>query len=89
MSEPKPRGRKPEWELRYLNKETDEKGKVGVGWDNEGGSIRIALNTKVVIQADPSCILTLFPFREYQGIAPGTKLSQPVLTQQQLDDKPF
>jgi len=102
MAEPKPKGSRPDWEFRFLNKATDEKGQVGVGWNNADGSIRVKLNTRVVLEAGPDCILTLFVFRDYQGIPTGTKLGDafpkdPQLpkptkdkTQQQIDDNiPF
>jgi hypothetical protein len=53
-------GRKPDWELRYLNKDTDEKSQAGVGWNNDDGSIRIKLNARIMLIGEKSCILTLF-----------------------------
>lgn len=56
----------PHWDLRFLNKRTDEKGQVGVAWNNDDGSIRIRLNTAVVLQGNADHILTLFPPRDRQ-----------------------
>lgn len=73
----KEKGRQPDWDFRFLDKATDEKGKVGVGWTNADGSIRIKLNTRVILEAGPDCILTLFPD------------DRPERVQQDLDSKPF
>jgi hypothetical protein len=94
MAEPRPKGNRPDWELRYLNKDTDEKGQVGVGWNNEDGSIRVRLNTRVTLCAGPECILTLFKFRDYQGIPAGTKRGDAFPkdykpTQSEIDERPF
>jgi hypothetical protein len=87
MSKEKPQGNRPDWDLRYLNKETDEKGSVGVAWNNADGSIRIKLNPRVTLVGEPSCILTLFKPRD------GGKLTdrpfERQLSQQEIDDKPF
>lgn len=87
MAEPRAKGRMPDWDLRYLNKETDEKGSVGCGWNNEDGSIRVKLNTRVVLAADPSCILTLFRPRDKEALKDNP--FKRALTQQEIDDKPF
>lgn len=53
----------PNYNLAYLNKKTDERGKVGVGWANPNGSITVKLNPCVVLSAVDlrECVLTLFP----------------------------
>jgi hypothetical protein len=54
-------GRSPDLELKFLNKGTGEKGKIGVGWVNTDGSISIVLNKKVVLTENPEEVLMLFP----------------------------
>lgn len=53
--------RKPDYQLSYLNKTTEEKGVIGCGWQNDNGSISVKLNPLVVMQAGPSVVFTLFP----------------------------
>lgn len=53
--------RKPDYQLAFLNKATENKGNVGVGWANEDGSIGIRLNTMVHLFQSPDTVLTLFP----------------------------
>ncbi|CAK0777750.1 hypothetical protein CCP3SC15_580017 [Gammaproteobacteria bacterium] len=89
------RGRTPEWDLRFLNKATDEKGSVGAAWNNEDGSIRIKLNTCVVLSAGPDCILTLFKKDpNFKGIPSGSRGKDTFPrghkpTQEETDDRPF
>jgi hypothetical protein len=52
--------KKPTHELKFLNKVTNEKGKLGVGWENENGSISISLNPMVVLTQSNDLVLTLF-----------------------------
>lgn len=58
---PAPKGRKPDFRLKALNKTTDEKSMVGAGWTNADGSISIDLNAFVVLQGTSDLVLTLFP----------------------------
>lgn len=58
-------GKPPTHTLSFLNKDTQEKGKIGVGWHNPNGSISIKLNPMVVLQQPAEVILTLFPVSEY------------------------
>lgn len=84
MTNPRPKGRMPDWELRYLNKDTDEKGQVGAAWTNDDGSIRIKLNPRVVLEAGPDCVLTLFVWQDN----PNKKLKAQI-SQEELDSIPF
>lgn len=54
-------GNKPDYKLHALDKETQEKNRIGAGWINEDGSIRVKLDAFVVLQASPNLVLTLFP----------------------------
>lgn len=54
-------GRKPDFVLKALNKDTDAKAKVGAAWNNPDGSISVELNAFVVIPASRGLVLTLFP----------------------------
>ena len=53
-------GRSPDYNLSFLDKGTDQRGRVGAGWRNDDGSISIKLNVKVVLAESPDLILTLF-----------------------------
>lgn len=53
--------RTPEWNVAILNKATEERGRVGVAWNNEDGSIGIVLNPCVVLRSSPDLVITLFP----------------------------
>lgn len=55
-------GRTPEWIVSVLDKQTDKKGRIGVAWDNEDGSISIKLNMCTVIDTrTQDLLITLFP----------------------------
>lgn len=55
-------GRTPEWIVSVLDKQTDKKGRVGVAWDNEDGSISIKFNICTVIDTrTQDLLITLFP----------------------------
>ena len=53
--------RKPDFRLKFLNKQTEGRGEIAAGWLNEGGSITIVLNPMVAIKQDKDILLTLFP----------------------------
>jgi hypothetical protein len=54
--------RKPDYILKAMNKETDEKtGRIGAAWQAPDGSISIALDLCVVLDARDKLVLTLFP----------------------------
>lgn len=60
----KPSGAKPTHKLSILDKATDARGVVGVGWvDQATGAISIRLNAHVVLSevGIRGCVLTLFP----------------------------
>ena len=67
----------PAWELRFLDKSTEHRGKIGVGWNNEDGSIRIKLNPLVHVQENKDLVMTLFPYREGPRETPVTKTTKP------------
>lgn len=45
-------GRKPDYKVSALNKDTEEKGPVGVAWINEDKSISIKLNSFVKLEGN-------------------------------------
>lgn len=53
--------RVPDYRLRVLNKETNQRATVGAGWLNENESISIRLDLCSVLTADPNLVITLFP----------------------------
>lgn len=52
--------RKPDYRLKALNKDTDERNTIGAAWLNADGSISISLEAFIVLQASPHLVLTLF-----------------------------
>ena len=52
---------KPHYRLKYLNKQTEEKGEIGAAWLNEDNSITVVLNPLVVVPQSKDVLLTLFP----------------------------
>jgi hypothetical protein len=77
-------GRSPDYILSILDKETDERGRVGVAWNNPSGSIGIVLNTRVVITANKNLVLTLFPNTPYEERSQAASKDQ-----LSNDDNPF
>lgn len=61
MSEKKPKGRKPEFRVAAMDKETDEKNSVGAAWINEDGTITVKLDAFVHLVSSPNLLITLFP----------------------------
>lgn len=53
-------GRKPNYNVGALNKRTDEKNSVGVGWANDNGSISIRLDPFITLTSSPDLVITLF-----------------------------
>ena len=58
--------RPPDWNLHAILSSTieaknDDRGKVGVAWNNEDGSISIVLNLAVVLDERSIASLRLFP----------------------------
>jgi hypothetical protein len=56
--------RKPDFNLKAMRRDTDQKNRVGAGWFNEDGSISIVLDSFIVLESHPQLILTLFPRTE-------------------------
>jgi len=53
--------RKPDYWFNALDKDTNQKAKVGAAWKNADGSISVDLNAFTVLSARRSLVLTLFP----------------------------
>jgi hypothetical protein len=82
---PQTRGRTPDWEFRYLNKDTEERGQVGAAWTNDDGSIRVKLNPCVVLRGGAEYVFTLFKWNsDYQG-----KTAKVALTKAEIDHIDF
>ena len=60
--------RKPEYQVKAMNKETGEKSQsIGGAWVNEkDSSISIKLNPFIVLASSPNLLITLFPTNEAQ-----------------------
>lgn len=52
--------RAPDYTLSVLNKATGDQGKVGVGWIDSRGFIRIRLNPCVTLTHSSDLVITLF-----------------------------
>jgi hypothetical protein len=57
-------GRKPDYIVRSLHKQTNKKGIIGAAWVKEQGRISIAINPFIAIPINEDLILTLFPNTE-------------------------
>lgn len=55
--------RAPDFDVKALRKDTDEKARIGAGWINKDGSISIVLDSFVVLQSHPKLIITCFPHK--------------------------
>lgn len=53
--------RKPDFWVKAMNKDTNEKSKVGAAWLNPDKSVSIDLNPFVVLTAGKELVITLFP----------------------------
>jgi hypothetical protein len=53
--------RSPDYDVKALRKDTDEKNRVGAAWRNDDGSISIVLDAFIKLEAHPKLILTCFP----------------------------
>lgn len=53
--------RKPDYRVRALNKETDEKGTLGAAWTNTDGTISIVFDPFVRVPVGKNFVITLFP----------------------------
>lgn len=53
--------RTPDYDVKAMNKDTDEKRRIGAGWKNGDGSITIVLDAFTTLQSAPALIITLFP----------------------------
>lgn len=62
-----PSGKKPDYNLSAMDGDNICKGKVGVGWKNDDGSIAISLNAFVVLSAIDDLKLRLFPAEGYES----------------------
>ena len=87
-------GRKPDYSVGALNRDTDEKNpKVGAAWCNDDGSIDININDFVVIRGSKATYLRLFPYRERSASVPPPtpqeEPKQPYTTKDLQDDIPF
>jgi len=58
--------RTPDYDVKAMNKKTDDKARIGAGWNNPDGSITIVLNSFVVLQSSNDIIVTLFPKKPNQ-----------------------
>lgn len=53
--------RTPDFDVKALKKNTNEKARIGAAWANEDGSVSIVLDAFVVVPSSPDLIITLFP----------------------------
>lgn len=65
-----PRGERPHWELMALNPHTEKRSRVGVGWDQDDGSIQIKLDPFVVLRGELELKIRLFRQRAEGFLSP-------------------
>lgn len=55
--------RKPDYWVKAMDKDTDQKRKIGAAWKNKDGSISIDIDAFTVIStiSNPKIVITLFP----------------------------
>lgn len=53
--------RKPDYWMKAMNKDTNEKRKIGAAWLNPDKSISIDIDSFTTIESSPSLVITLFP----------------------------
>lgn len=55
-------GRAPDFILKAMNKETDQKsGRIGCAWQNADGSLSLAIDPFVTLTSSAEMVITLFP----------------------------
>ena len=81
-------GRKPDYNLAVLNKDTDSRGTVGVAWNQPDGTIRVKINACTVIDTNqsPNMVFTLFKTNATSHGGSSKKTSQVPVDD---DDAPF
>ena len=57
----------PDYKVSALSKTTEQRGPVGVAWTQPDGTIRIKLNSFVVLDNRDDLLITLFPNNQDTG----------------------
>jgi hypothetical protein len=57
-------GRQPDYQLWGLDKETEQKSRIGAAWNEDKGRISIKLDPFVTLTNNGSLVLSLFPVNE-------------------------
>lgn len=60
----------PDWRVHALNKQSDARGEIGVGWNNPDGSISVVYNPFVVVPVGQEFAIRMFPERPAPGVKP-------------------
>lgn len=82
----------PDYEIRALNKETQEKANIGAAWKKPDGSITLVFNPFVTVPTGKKFAITAFPVEGKDARIAEAKKYRPDLTPQQLgyeDEIPF
>lgn len=53
--------RKPDYRVKAMNKETNEKNTIGAAWLNPDRSISMVLDPFIVMSANKNLVITIFP----------------------------
>lgn len=53
--------RKPDYIVKALDKQTDDKARVGAAWQNPDGTVSVVLNSFTVLKGGKETLITLFP----------------------------
>lgn len=70
--------RTPDYDVKAMRKDTEQKARVGAAWKNEDGSISIVLDPFVVLEGHTQLIITCFP-----------KESKPAKVKTRIAKEPF
>ena len=60
-------GKKPDYSLAWMDKDTGDKGNIGAAWQNDDGTISIKLNACVYLAQGSNIRITLFPANWQSG----------------------
>lgn len=70
-------GRRPDFRIMALDKETEDRGEVGAGWQKDDGSIYLKFNPFVTVPVGSRFSIPAFPIEETYDDRPRRGLEHP------------
>jgi len=64
------KGRKPDYKLKAFNPETKRNSTLGVGWNNENGSVSISVDEGCVLGLHRDLVYNLWPIKQKEEQEP-------------------